>query len=118
MAPKDVETGEVAGFKVNLPKGVLPYVVGALLAGGSVTGFSAYAGAKGADAQSIAVAERDKVRKECNDKLETVMARLDGRLFRIEESVGDIKTRLSFVEQSYRLYPRGTLGAPAISNAP
>ena len=118
MAPKDAETGEVAGFKVNLPKGVLPYVAGALLAGGGVTGFSAYAGAKGADAQSVAEAECAKVRKECNEKLEAVMFRLDGRLGRIEESVSDIKTRLSFVEQTYRLYPRGTLGSPAISNAP
>ena len=106
---------DAAGIRFNLPKGTMPMVIGALLAGGGVTGFSAYAGAKGADAQSVAEAESSKVRKECNEKLETVMARLDGRLLRIEESVGDIKTRLTFVESTYRLYPRGALGSPAAS---
>jgi hypothetical protein len=96
----------------------MPYLIGALLAGGGVTGFSAYAGAKGADAQTIAQSECDKVRKDCDAKLEQVMARLDSRLANIEGSVSDIKLRLSFVEQSYRMYPRSTLGAPTISNAP
>ena len=116
MAPR--EEPETAGFRVSLPKGTMPYVVGALLAGGGVTGFSAYAGAKGADAQAIAAGEADRVRKECDAKLEQVMARLDVRLGNIEGSVQDIKLRLNFVEQSYRIYPRGTLGAPTISNSP
>ncbi len=115
MAPTN---GDAAGFRFNLPKGAMPWVLGIILGGGGVSGFGAYAGAKGADAQSVAEAECAKVRKECDEKLEAVMFRLDGRLGRIEESVGDIKTRLSFVEQSYRMYPHGTLGAPTISNAP
>lgn len=109
---------DAAGVRFSLPKGTMPMVLGALLAGGSVTGFSAYAGAKGADAQSVAEAECAKVRKDCNEKLEAVMTRLDSRLGRIEDNVSDIKTRLSFVEQSYRLYPRGTLGTSSISNSP
>lgn len=109
---------ETAGFKINLPPGVMPYIIGALIAGGGVTGFSAYAGARGADAQAIAQGEADKVRKECDAKLEQVMSRLDVRLSNIEGSVQDIKLRLNFVEQSYRMYPRGALGAPTISNAP
>lgn len=109
---------ETAGFRVSLPKGTMPYVIGALIAGGGVTGISAYAGAKGADVQTIAEAEANKARKDCDTKLEQVMVRLDGRLASIENNVGDIKMRLSFVEQSYRLYPRGTLGAPVISNSP
>lgn len=109
---------ESTGFRINLPPGVTPYVVGALIAGGGVTGFSAYAGAKGVDAQSIAQGEADRVRKECDTKLEQLMLRLDGRLSGIENNVGDIKMRLSFVEQSYRMYPRGTLGAATISNSP
>lgn len=116
MAAREGE--ESAGLKVNLPKGVTPYLVGALISAGGVTGFSAYAGAKGADAQSIAQSEADRVRKECDSKLEQVMVRLDGRLAGIEGNVSDIKMRLSFVEQSYRMYPRGTLGAPSVSNAP
>ena len=109
---------ESTGFKINLPPGVTPYLVGALIAGGGVTGFSAYAGAKGVDAQSIAQGEADRVRKECDTKLEQLMLRLDGRLSGIENNVSDIKMRLSFVEQSYRMYPRGTLGAATISNSP
>ena len=112
------DQSDAAGFKFNLPKGAMPWVLGIILGGGGVSGFGAYAGAKGADAQSVAEAECAKVRKDCNEKLEAVMFRLDGRLGRIEESVSDIKTRLSFVEQSYRIYPRGTLGAPAASVAP
>lgn len=109
---------ESTGFRINLPPGVTPYLVGALIAGGGVTGFSAYAGARGADAQTIAQAEADKVRKDCDVKMESIMARLDARLANIEGSISDIKLRLSFVEQSYRMYPRGTLGAPTISNSP
>lgn len=109
---------ESTGFRINLPPGVTPYLVGALIAGGGVTGFSAYAGAKGVDAQSIAQGEADRVRKECDTKLEQLMLRLDGRLSGIENNVSDIKMRLSFVEQSYRMYPRGTLGAATISNSP
>ena len=110
--------GDAAGVRFNLPKGTMPMVLGAVLAGGGVTGFSAYAGAKGADAQSIAQGEADRVRKECDTKLEQVMLRLDGRLSGIENNVSDIKMRLSFVEQSYRMYPRGTPGAATISNSP
>lgn len=109
---------DVAGFRFATPKGMMPYLIGALLSGGAVTGFSAYAGAKGADAQTIAQAEADKVRKDCDVKMESIMARLDARLANIEGSISDIKLRLSFVEQSYRMYPRGTLGAPTISNSP
>lgn len=109
---------ESTGFRINLPPGVTPYLVGALIAGGGVTGFSAYAGARGADAQTIAQAEADKARKDCDAKLEVVMSRLDARLSSIEGNVSDIKMRLSFVEQSYRMYPRGTLGGPTISNTP
>jgi hypothetical protein len=112
------EDSETAGVQLRMPKSVTPYLVGALIAGGGVTGFSAYAGAKGADAQTVAEAESDKVRKECDDKLQQIMLRLDARLASIEGNVGDIKVRLHFVEQSYRVYPRGTLGAPAIGNAP
>jgi hypothetical protein len=109
---------DVAGFRFAVPKGVMPYLVGAVISAGGVTGLSAYAGAKGADAQTIAQSECDKVRKDCDAKLEQIMARLDSRLSNIEGSVSDIKMRLSFVEQSYRMYPRGTLGATTISNAP
>ncbi len=109
---------DVAGFRFAVPRGMMPYLVGALLSGGVVTGVSAYAGAKGADAQTIAQAEADKARKDCDAKLELVMSRLDARLSSIEGNVSDIKMRLSFVEQSYRMYPRGTLGAPTISNTP
>lgn len=109
---------DVAGFRFAVPKGVMPYLVGAVISAGGVTGLSAYAGAKGADAQTIAQTECDKVRKDCDAKLEQVMARLDGRLDRIESNINDIKLRLSVVEQSYRLYPRGSLGAPTIGTTP
>lgn len=112
------EQGDAAGFRLNLPKGAMPWVLGIVLGGGGMSTLGAYAGAKGADVQVVAEAEGAKVRKDCDAKLEQVMVRLDGRLASIENNVGDIKMRLSFVEQSYRLYPRGTLGAPIISNSP